>query len=303
MNHFRQHNLLITASLLSQLYCCRTPPRDGAASAPKLEVDDRLTPESQKLVDVSAKIETFVNQGLNKIRTQYKNDPSLIESDFHKFAGDVSTYLTKARKKSGIVILGFTIVPYTEVEAWALETLDPKNNEILVIPFDQSRYKDNPVGVFCARVPSHMHRSLSDFTVGPVIKVHQTLIGVDKLSHFLEQGFWYYDAKLSAAERHGFGQYMEGDPSLAKDQYAKYQRIFTSYCGSCSRFGHYGSEASGVISFADMEANESGFNFYKQLEKDPLHYHFSLSDYPYDKWNEVNTPSQYARCVTATDQN
>jgi hypothetical protein len=168
----------------------------------------------------------------------------------------------------------------------------------MIIPFDQSRYKDNPVGLYSGRVPSHKLRSLADFTVGPVIKLHQTLVGVDKLSHFFEQGFWYFDAQLNPAERRAFGQYMEGDQALAKEEHPKYASIFKRYCRACNKFGYYGSEASGVISFADMEANESGFAFYKKLKQDPLGYRFRVNDYPYTKWNEVNTPSQFAHDVT-----
>ena len=148
----------------------------------------------------------------------------------------------------------------------------------------------------------------ADHSIAPVVRIGSDLVGIDKFAHFLEQGYWYFDAThqgllQDAAERREFGLYMEGDPDLDKTLHSKYRAIYSRYCPACTKlggFGYYGSKSTGVVSYADTNANESGYEFYQQLWANPAGYELRLADYATGTWNEQNNPSKFVSGVTTT---
>jgi hypothetical protein len=85
------------------------------------------------------------------------------------------------------------------------------------------------------------------FGVGPTIKVNDTLIGSDKLGHFLSQGrkFWRRYQKYP-------------DESQAAEQSAFTERAL------------FGQMTTGVYSNADLVANFEGYRFYRSLFEDDI---------------------------------
>jgi hypothetical protein len=149
---------------------------------------------------------------------------------------------------------------------------------------------------------SHSVTATADHSISPVIRVGEHLIGVDKVGHFAEEGFWYFLAEKKGlvqgeAERWQFGQFMEGDPDLPKDLHPKYRKAFGAFCRTCvmfGGFGYYGMASTGVCSHADMKANESGYQMFVALEADPAGYRFDLSQFDVQSWNEEFTKNKYA---------
>ncbi|MBF0442874.1 MAG: hypothetical protein HQK54_13290 [Oligoflexales bacterium] len=92
---------------------------------------------------------------------------------------------------------------------------------------------------------------------------------------------------------------MEGDPDLPEALYNKYWYLFVKNSSPIVRFGYFGSASTGVVSYADMNANENGYNFYQRLKSDPLHYQFRFSDYNINEMNETNVPSKFTHGVIA----
>lgn len=107
--------------------------------------------------------------------------------------------------------------------------------------------------------------------VGSVVKIHGLCIGADKLGHFFDQGYDYFSAT---------------PPSGSKT-------ADTANIGRAMEIGQFGLAATGVFSNADQVANHAGMQFYKDLEKDPDKYKFSIKNYITDQWNEQSNPSFY----------
>jgi hypothetical protein len=85
------------------------------------------------------------------------------------------------------------------------------------------------------------------FGVGPTIKVNDTLIGSDKLGHFLSQGrkFWRRYQKYQ-------------DEAQAAEHSAYTERAL------------FGQMTTGVYSNADLVANYEGYRFYRSLFEDDI---------------------------------
>jgi hypothetical protein len=99
---------------------------------------------------------------------------------------------------------------------------------------------------------------------------------------------------------------MEGDPDLDPALHQKYGPIFKQWCGRCASFGYYGTASTGVISYADINANEQGSEFYRQLEKTLLRgsqdlgrarrlisTFFDLKKFKPESLNESKVPNKY----------
>jgi hypothetical protein len=107
--------------------------------------------------------------------------------------------------------------------------------------------------------------------VDPVAKIHGICVGADKLGHFFDQGFDFFEAAAktgaTAADVDNLGRSMET--------------------------GAFGLGVTGVFSNADIEANRAGAEFYRKLEKNPATFHFRIRDHISAKWNEAANPSFY----------
>ncbi|QGZ42913.1 DUF4157 domain-containing protein [Pseudoduganella flava] len=108
--------------------------------------------------------------------------------------------------------------------------------------------------------------------VGPAANVKSICMGADKLGHFFEEGFIYFQlarAGGTKAQLESTGRYLE----ISAKQ---------------------GLGVTGVYSNADMAANMAGKQFYTDLEADPAGYTFKIANYITKQWNEAANPSFYA---------
>lgn len=296
--------LLVIAAFLAISCLSKKPPETNADVM--LETDDRATAATAQLVDVEAIINAHINKVLSEVRAEKtpidKKWTYAAKADFLK---EVAKRLAGPRRGSGVGVgsgaFRIEVSVLTEIEAWLIENLSPEKREIVFVPFEKSLYGDNPIGAFKAKVPSHSSVATANHSIAPVIKVRGVLLGIDKLAHFLEQGYWYYDATnrlelVSQKDRWEFGAFMEGHPNVRKELYPKYKELFGFYCGACviaGGFGYYGSASTGVISNADLAANEDGYLFYKNLSQNISDYEFDLSTFNLKTWNEQNNKSLY----------
>jgi hypothetical protein len=292
------------ASFLATSCLSKKPP--GTNSDIMLETDDRATAETAQLVDVEKIINGHINKVLSEIRAEKTpKDNKWTYTTKADFLKEVAKRLSGPRRGSGVGLgsgsFRIEVSVLTEIEAWLIENLSSEKREIVFVPFEKSLYGDNPVGAFKAKVPSHSSIATANHSIAPVIKVHGVLLGIDKLAHFLEQGYWYYDATnrlelVSQKDRWEFGAFMEGHPDVKKEHYPKYKELFGFYCGACviaGGFGYYGSASTGVISNADLAANEDGYVFYNNLSRNISDYEFDLSAFNLKSWNEQNNKSLY----------
>lgn len=107
--------------------------------------------------------------------------------------------------------------------------------------------------------------------VGSSAKIHGICVGADKLGHFFDQGFDYFEAASkpgsTASDIENLGHEMEK--------------------------GEFGLGTTGVFSNADIAANRAGLKFYKDLEKNPERFRFRIGNYITKQWNEQANPSFY----------
>ena len=289
------------------LTACLIHKPSGDDSQLKQETDDRTSAQSVKLIDVAPQIEDFINHEIIKLRRQInpaggiwtpENGEQLVEKMNETLAVDAAG--------TGIVLfdhLGFKleVSDYTMIEAWIVGRLNPEKREILSIKFKDSLYGDNTLGVF-AKFPAHVTEQTADHSIAPVVRIGETLIGIDKIGHFFQQGYWYYDANFrgeltSLTALRQFGEFMEGHPDLDKKLYPVYRKIYGYYCSQCitmGGFGYFGAASTGVISLADMSANQDGFSFFRKLSEHPDTYVFRFADYNVNMWNEQNNKSLFS---------
>jgi hypothetical protein len=130
------------------------------------------------------------------------------------------------------------------------------------------------------------------FGVGPTIRVAGTLIGTDKLGHFLSQGWKYH-------KRHLRGHPLEKTVRL----------------GIRNEASIFGSPFTGSFSNADLVANYEGFLFYRGLFEDDvvpgreaiiewtdggarLARRFDFRDHVNDYWDEALNPNRFDRLLS-----
>ena len=191
----------IACLLISMSIGCLARKTDTSTSDVMLETDDRNTAETAELLDMSPIIERHVNDVIDQIRQEKSPTKGEWTPEAKAdFLEEVSKRLAGPRRGSGVGAgagpLRVEISVLTEIEAWLMETLDPSNHQIAYVPFEKSIYGANPVGIFKAKVPAHTTAATADHSVAPVIRLKNVIVGIDKLAHFLEQGYWYYDATV-----------------------------------------------------------------------------------------------------------
>jgi hypothetical protein len=125
----------------------------------------------------------------------------------------------------------------------------------------------------------------------PVIRIGQVLVGLDKVGHFLGQG-WFYEREYQALR--------------ARTPHATESELFARVraYGHRLELGYQGLTGTGVYSYADLAANWQGFLFYRTLWDGPTpylvakdgHYRvarvFHILDYATDAWDEATNPSR-----------
>ncbi|MBF0442873.1 MAG: hypothetical protein HQK54_13285 [Oligoflexales bacterium] len=158
----------------------------------KLETDDRSLPRTKNLVDVSSILERMINEKIERVREKSNLKDGADEIEVDAFIAEVSRAFTKPREGTGFGIGKYQISPLDEIEASIVETLKSEKNEMLSLKFNDSKYKDNPVGILSGKVPSHKTQIFADHSIAPLIRIGDVLIGVDKIGHFFSQGYWYF---------------------------------------------------------------------------------------------------------------
>ena len=150
------------------------------------------------------------------------------------------------------------------------------------------------------RLPQHGYQSIYDsapilagfiirvFGISPTIRLNGSLVGTDKLGHFLSQGFKYYR------------------------RYQKYHneaRVLR--LGARVERHIFGYMTTGIYSNADLVANYEGMRFYQSLSHDNIvsgkpaivgwrgnapyiQRPFTMSDHVNDYWDEALNPSEYS---------
>lgn len=131
----------------------------------------------------------------------------------------------------------------------------------------------------------------------PSVLIHGICVGTDKLAHFIQQGWEYF--RISVIEGHGdamaerYGEWLEG--RLARSEYAAEEAYFlTLPSGKSVGYGGFGRTISGVISHADLAANQAGLSFFKDLAAG---HHRSITNYVSKDWCEERNPNEYTEAM------
>lgn len=169
----------------------------------------------------------------------------------------------------------------------------------LVTPFESWLRDEAPIELFAVEGGGIYGGSVDydDMRMGwyikpaPVIRVGPLLIGIDKVGHFLSQGWFYYvqDRAIRRAQ------------PRASD--AEVDRRIRHY-GHELESNYLGFGGTGVYSYADLAANWQGLVFFRSLLSGPnphiavktgryvLARPFRIVDYATDAWDEVENPSR-----------
>ncbi len=104
---------------------------------------------------------------------------------------------------------------------------------------------------------------LTSAGIDPSININGQYVGIDKLGHFLYEGYWYYDVYKNDPTRSGLKQVLNN--------------------GLNSEKKYFGQKTTGIKSYADLSANYEGFLFWNNLYggSDP---YFSCVN---GKWNQI----------------
>lgn len=268
-----------------------------------LEADDSAVGQKLKLQNIKEKVEYLINIMIDKTREKVLIEKNWTNEQRDNLIKELMNKTCSKRPTTGLNInlLGFNIdvSPFIEVEAFILDNLSENNNEFARVLFNESKYKDNPIGLFTGKVITHKTLHYANHSLAPIIRIDDTLIGIDKIGHFFEEGYFYFSENLNKEERHEFGLFMEGDPDLAEENRQRYDTMFKKYVYP-SWFGFYGSATTGVVSYSDMNANEDGYKFFSELYKDPYNYKFSFSNFNVKNWNEENVGNKYLHGIIET---
>jgi len=285
---------------------CQRQRADANMAMIKQETDDRTSPLTSMLANQNISIVNAINDALVLARQTANPDHApwddtrrfaLVENVYNILGGD------QAGSGIGLENIGIPIEvsAISKVESWIISNLKPEFQQILFMRFKNSRYGDNPIGPFSTRIPAHLSESTSDHSIAPVVKISDIVVGIDKIGHFFQQGYWYFDTihrgdLATYAEIHELGEFMEGHPDLPKALHGKYKKILGRYCKPSvilGGFGYYGAASTGVISLADIAANEDGFRFYTDLFTNPDTYVFHFDALDIRLWNEENNKNLY----------
>lgn len=113
-------------------------------------------------------------------------------------------------------------------------------------------YKIRDKGIYGYAVDYDDMRMSWYIELSPILQVAGVTIGIDKLGHFLAQGFQYYEHALAL------------DPRLSPAARAAAMRSY----GHTQEVGSLGIATTGVYSFADLAANWQGMLFFQALFDD-----------------------------------
>lgn len=126
----------------------------------------------------------------------------------------------------------------------------------------------------------------------PVVRVGAVLVGIDKIGHFLSQGWFYYEKERAIRA---------ADPHASANEIDRRVRKY----GHDLEMGYLGLGGTGIYSYADLAANWQGLVFFRSLFSGAQPYiaidrrgryylarPFHIVDYATDAWDEVVNPSR-----------
>ena len=188
----------------------------------------------------------------------------------------------------------------TKVEHWLETTLAGK--DINRISVDDTKYRDVRSGL--NGIPGWIPApGIREHTVASTVKINGTLMGTDKWGHFFQQGYWLLLAEkrgviTTAADRDLLSKWWEGDlstltPMIGNDKATSFLN-FTKEMYDKAQWGIFGRYSTGVVSKADIAANEAGYQFYKALTTANFGtIIFQAGNYPTNTFNETTNPNVY----------
>ena len=200
-----------------------------------------------KLTDSAPDVNKRITLALNNARAITKGDAASVISELYQELGE-----------NDMINIG-----RTKIELWA-NTLGKK--KVHLPPQKTTKY----AGV---RYMIWEQANWGPFPIlNPTMLISGIYVGSDKLGHFLQQGYQYYQKFKSkgakGAERWGRG----------------------------TEKGGFGLITTGVMSHADLEANRQGLKFYQHLGADP-NMDFDIANYINKYWNEGHNPNYYVENV------
>lgn len=299
-----------------------------------LEADDGNRPEFKRLTDVTPVVEKHVNDSLRRVRRKLRITSDAISAqDREGFLRAVYAELGSNVRGSGVSTPKGSVARLTEIEVWLKSPNLKAGTQYVKLPFSTSRYRQTRIGRYAVvqrfTPPMFYSTSTANHGIAATIKCGSTYIGTDKFGHMFQQGYWYYLASRNRRiSLRQFGYYLEGDQrffgkhqlvkprpgSSARDLRRKNltiraarNRLVSPYVDFLKRmpdyelsdFGLFGSFSTGIISFADMNANSIGYAFYSDLAKNPATFNFDVSKIDFKKLNERHIPNSFDRRVKA----
>lgn len=172
----------------------------------------------------------------------------------------------------------------------------------LITPYEEWAKHDAPLplykvrdkGIYGHAVDYDDMRMTWYIELSPIVQVAGVLIGIDKLGHYLAQGFQYYE------------EYQRLGDGLAREERARQVREY----GHVQEVRQLGIATGGVYSFADLAANWAGMLFFLSLfddvklegaeharyfSHDSAGYHrvrdFHWAEWIASDWDEVQNPA------------
>lgn len=117
--------------------------------------------------------------------------------------------------------------------------------------------------------------------ISPTVLVNGFYIGLDKLGHFMQQGYYYH--VMVAREGRTLGD---------AEQWGHETECVAGIAPGGALPQPYGLVTTGVYSLADLEANRRGYDFYTALAARPA-MRFDIANYISERWNEERYISAY----------
>ena len=210
---------------------------------------DQFTPPPRPLVDLSDEFEVRMRQALQetveRANREYSDHIERASTTRLRFVR--ATRLRKAQQwlgerhvvKAAYAATVFSGYPQCEMELWARAG-----------KFDRQPAKFDPTpdqSVF-----GKSSRPITVQMMSPTINLYGVYLGTDKLGHFFQQGYEYYEEYAEEMRRSG-------------DEAEAVRRAIRKGVGQEN--GIYGTFIDGVYSNADLAANYAGFKFYLNLTR------------------------------------
>jgi RHS repeat-associated protein len=264
-------------------------PNNATDPSGLYECFDAETKATKRLQNVDKMLEGHVNAVIQAARKKFPDDPTKgIKYVFQALAAD--------EPGTGFDILGgISVGQVTKIEAWLSKNLKAKTQKYQ-FQMKDTWYHGNKIGKG-SKFLMFTSEDIANHAISPTIRVSGILMGTDKWGHFFQQGYWYFEHNLDKkSDRDAFGLFLEGKGDEQKG--AKWHKLAIKSTGASgfylgkSYFGMQGSKVSGVISYADMAANEAGYQFYKALSADWKNYTFKISNIKnlrqFKEYNDAN---------------